>query len=216
MDLQNERFGLLFKTFGNLDTIEWQNDFISLDSTRSGQFYFGGTFNDQRIARFGDYPFVQDTSQFVLYKLDKNYNLLWTKRYGQNALYEMQGLLATSDGGCLMYGYRYDYNTIPRTEAYIIKVDGNGFISSETSIPLSIPTLQLAPNPGNNIVQALLPNNWQSLDFRFFDYSGKVVKSIHLTYPNKELDLSDLNSGLYIFQVFENGHLKGNGKWVKQ
>ncbi len=204
----------IFKSFGSKDTTERSNDFIGLDTNRLGEFYFGGTFNDRRTS--DNYPFIQDTSQFVLYKLDKNHNLLWTKRYGQNGIYEMKGLTATSDGGCLMHGYRYNHNTIPRTEAYLIKVDGNGLVTSETAIPLSISTLQLSPNPGNGFVQAHLPNTWQSYDFRFFDYSGRYMKSVRLDYPNKDLDLSDLNSGLYIFHVFENGKIKHTGKWLKQ
>jgi hypothetical protein len=185
-----------------------------LDTTKNGNIYIGGTFNYPPACQ--NFPYCVDTTNFLLYKLDKQTNTLWKNKYGKDGLFIMNGLLATSDGGCLMYGYRYLKTPDKKIEAYLIKVDANGLMTSETAIPLSISTLQLSPNPGNGFVQAHLPDTWQAYDFRFFDYSGKLVKSVRLDYPNKDLDLSDLNSGLYIFQVFEKGQIKHTGKWVKQ
>ena len=192
---------LVFKELGNGDTSQWMAIRNSIDTTFNGDIFIGGTFNKYYQ---GVYPFLIDSAQFVLYKLNKSYNTLWSRKYGKDILFDMYGLLATNDGGCLMYGLKYNYNPEKTTEAYILKVDGDGLITSETSIPLSITTTQLSPNPSSGgLVQTNLAQDVGETDIRFFDLGGRLIKTVHLTVPDQAFDVSDLPVGQYIFHVLD-------------
>lgn len=115
---------------------------ISLSKDLSGDhFYLGGILN---IDIF-NYPYSNNLSSFVLTKYDMSLNKYWQKTYGGDAYYFMRGLIATSDGGCLMYGFRYQVGS--QTEAYVLKVDGDGIVTGTMSIPLPGDRFLLYPNP---------------------------------------------------------------------
>lgn len=186
----------------------------SIDTTQNGFIYLGGVYNSffpQAIPTYNT-----DTSQFILRKLDRDFNVLWTKRYGKNQFYFMSGVLATDDGGCLMYGERYNFNSGGLVEGYVLKVDGNGVTSNETIIPLSISTISASPNPSNGIIQVNIENITKELDYRFFDMSGRMIKSLKSDASNPNFDLSFLASGTYIFTVSDGSNLLGKGKILIQ
>ncbi len=205
---------LVFKQLGNSDTLQQQAYYNSIDTTSNGDIYIGGIFNR---AFASGYPFIYDTSQFVLYKLNKSYNTIWSRKYGKNNIYDMHGLLATNDGGCLMYGLKYNYNSERTTEAYILKVDADGLITSETSIPFSITTTLLSPNPSyGGLVQTNLNKDVGETDLTFYDLAGRLVKVVHLTVPNQTFDVTDLPIGQYIFHVSDvHKRPLSMGKFVK-
>jgi hypothetical protein len=185
-----------------------------IDTTRQGDIYLGHTleFSEYSLGKgFGNAP-----SYFMLHKLDKNYNITYKKRYGGNdAYYEMSGVLATSDGGCLMYGTRYNFNTIPKTDAYLIKVDGNGTVVSETSIPMVTPRIVVFPNPSSEFLTIDLPSLTGEIDIRIFDAQGKLVLSEKGRSAEKPLNVQELASGNYVLQVWQKGQLLGVAQWVK-
>ena len=137
----------------------------------------------------------------------------------------MFGVLATSDGGCVMYGRRYDYNNIPKLDAYIIKVDGNGLVTSETTIPIGQESITAFPNPSTgqlNFKKETLPKEnrdklsvFGRFDVSIFDISGKLVFQKKETDLSETLDLSHLSTGHYIYQIKEGEKIKAIGKWVK-
>jgi Secretion system C-terminal sorting domain len=185
-----------------------------IDTTSNGMIYLGGAVSNSFNLNV-TYPFVEDTSQFILHKIDRNFNTLWTKRYGKPASHVMYGVLATDDGGCLIYGHRFDFLNDKKVEAYIIKVDENGTMTNETSIPLSIPTIQLYPNPGSGKVQITSTLPAQTAIFNFYNANGNQVKTISTNETQPSLDLSNLPSGIYFFSVFADKRLISTGKWFK-
>ncbi len=72
-------------------------------SKTSNDFFVGGTFH------FEPGPKTK-ASKFVLAKFDFNLDKIWEKQYGDDSTYyQMFGVMSTSDGGCLMYGFRVQY-----------------------------------------------------------------------------------------------------------
>ena len=204
-----------FKTLGVSDTFIQMATQRCLDTTKNGDIYVGSTFNFP--IRCQNPPLCNDTAYFVLHKIDKRLNILWQKRYGKDGQFVMFGLLATSDGGCLMYGYRYLHVIDKKLEAYIIKVDGNGLVTSETAIPITQESITAFPNPSTG--QLNFKKETPSVSSRFeltvFDISGKLVFQKKETDLSETVDLSHLSTGNYIYQIKEGERIKAIGKWVK-
>jgi hypothetical protein len=174
-----------FKILGLTDTFEQTATQHCLDTTKNGDIYVGSTFNFPLSCQ--NPPLCNDTAYFVLHKMDKRQNTLWKKRYGKDGQFVMFGLLATSDGGCLMYGYRYLHVVDKKLEAYILKVDGNGIITSETAIPIAQSSIIPYPNPSSGQLNFKKgdPSVFGAFDLNIFDISGKLI------FQKKETDLSE-------------------------
>ena len=196
----------------NSDSAIWGGNINSSDTTKLGEWYWGGTYNYPSGAR----GISSVSSYFLLHKLNKNYSTKWTKRYGGDAYYEMYGVLAKDDGGCLMYGTRYDYNNTPKYDAYIINVDADGVITSESSIPLNMPTITAYLNPSNGQLSFKVPPSvFGQIDLAVFDISGKLVYQRKEAALSETFDLSNLPNGNYLYQIFQEGTPLSVGKWVK-
>jgi hypothetical protein len=50
-------------------------------------------------------------SWFHLIKINPDISPIWEYWYGGDAYYFLYSILATNDGGCIMVGNRYDYET---------------------------------------------------------------------------------------------------------
>ena len=205
----------IFKTIysTSIDTAIWGAWNCTTDSTKIGEWYWGGTYNFIWAA-FGHSFF---SSSFILHKLNKDYSTKWTKKYGGDAYYEMCGLLTTDDGGCMMYGTRYDYNSIPKFDAYILKVNADGLITSESTIPLALQTVTVFPNPSNGLVHFDYKEPLRDIQIRVVDVKGSIVHQVKQSegvLPT--LDLSFLNNGVYFIQILEQNRLFSVSRWVKE
>jgi hypothetical protein len=161
------------------------------DTTKAGEWFWGGTYN-WIIGAFG---ISNDPSSFLLHKLNRNYTTKWTKKYGGDAYYEMYGVLAKDDGGCLMYGTRYDYNNSLKYDAYILNVDADGLVTSESFIPLSLQAVHIYPNPSNGLVNFDYKESLKDIQIRVVDAKGSLAHQLKIAegvLPT--LDLSFLNN----------------------
>jgi Secretion system C-terminal sorting domain len=186
----------------------------SADTTKDGRFiYWGGTYNFDFLKPLYS-PF---NSKFVLTKMDSAYQNVWQKSYGGDAYYFMRGVLATSDGGCAMYGLRYDFNIVPKTDGIIIKVDGNGVVISTTTIPMNQSSIIAYPNPSNGLLNFKKgdPSVSGAFEVNIFDISGKLVFQKRETDLSETFDLSHFAEGNYIYQIKQQEQIISVGKWVK-
>jgi hypothetical protein len=205
---------LALKTFKIPSVIQGIALHHGIDTTKNGFIYHGGVYNS--FFPLSTPSDNTDTTQFILRKLDRDFNVLWTNQYSKNHFHFMNGVLATEDGGCMMYGQRYNFNSEGLVEGYVLKVDGNGVTSSETIIPLSISTISASPNPSNGIIQINIENVTKKLSYQFFDMSGKMIKSLQSDASNPNFDLSFVSSGTYFFIVSNGSNLFGRGKVIIQ
>ena len=204
-----------FKMLGLQDTYEHVATQHCLDTTKNGDIYIGSTFDFPLSCQ--NPPLCNDTSYFVLQKLDKQRNILWKKRYGKNGQYVMFGILSTSDGGCLMYGHRYTHDAPKKFEAYILKVDGNGIMTSETAIPMPQSNITAYPNPSSGQLHFKKedPSVSNRFDVNIFDISGKLIFQKRETDLTETFDLSHLSEGNYMYQIKSENTIVAVGKWVK-
>lgn len=74
---------------------------------------------------------------------------------------------------------------------------------------------QVYPNPATDIVQINVSGNEEAYSIDLFDYSGKLVLSrTNVTKKSLQLDVSELNCGLYLVQI-ENAEVLYQEKLIK-
>jgi hypothetical protein len=84
-------------------------------------------------------------------KTDLNGNELWRRTFGKTESDWINSVQLTSDGGIILAGVTYSYGN-GGSDAWLIKISGDSGLTptpnpmtTETSIPLSSPTLTLTP-----------------------------------------------------------------------
>jgi hypothetical protein len=196
-------------SIGKTDTLDYAGYYDGLDFISTDNIFVGGTSN-QNMGTF-----VNVHSWFILGNFTSELQNRWTKYYGGDAYYNLWSITATSDGGCLLLGTRYDYATQDNErDIFIIKVDENGFVTSVKNNPgIMVKEALLYPNPGANTlyIQTTLKN----ATLEMYDANGRMVVQQNIN-ETTTVNTSALNMGMYFYRVMQNGAVKESGKWVKQ
>ncbi len=204
-------------TFGRKgDTIDYPAYYKSIDYISKDKIYCGGTSFIQPPSSFDTIP-----TAFVLVQYDSLLNKNWERYYGNDAHYSMTGLLATEDGGCLMYGFRHDYENNPNViELYVLKVDENGQLVNSTSLPLNENNFLTYPNPFSNwinieISEKLVARN--NLQLEVYDALGKLMLHQKITNSSVSINTTKLTPAVYFCVLKEkNGTVIKTQKIIKQ
>ena len=181
-------------------------------------FFVGGTLDFQVSPSLHQ----STPSWFKLISMDGELNINWEESYGGDAYYVMYGVKATSDGGCIMYGLRHDFENDPGVlQLYILKVDENGIVTSTTSIPYSnTAVFNIFPNPTQDVLslELLDEQNNECTIISIFDAASRLVfKTECYNESLIELDVKNFPSGTYFVNINDNdGDLLGVQKFVKQ
>lgn len=186
-----------FVTFGKTnDTVDFPAFLRSIDIVEDNKVYCGGTAN-----YIPSPPVLQHVpSWFVLSQFDENLSPLWEKYYGGDAYYVMYGLDATSDNGCLMYGFKHDYRNEPDiAQLYILKVDTEGNITSSTTIPYFENKFKIYPNPFSERIQIETDFDFtrSGLLLEVSDESGRVLLSKSISGEGESINTRHLSEGTY-------------------
>ncbi|MBR6437763.1 MAG: T9SS type A sorting domain-containing protein [Bacteroidales bacterium] len=143
------------------------------------------------------------SSHIVISKFDNDLNLLWRRYYGVNDnLYNINGIQSTNDGGCILTGYHAKAPGYPTYYSYILKVDEDGYDAiGENEESLAKPYF-CYPNPAkDNIYIEFSPDvNCQSVVIYTLD--GHIIETFQETsLQNNTIDISNLNSGVYLMKI---------------
>ncbi len=183
----------------------------SVDLINSTNIYFGSTHDMDIINPF----FSTSPSWFMLNKLDGNLEPIWQKYFGGDAYYNLWTLHATQDGGCVMAGSRYDYQTQNQErDVYVLKVNEDGLITWAHNIPEVTKEILIYPNPGDDkIYIKTLEDN---LTIELFDSNGQKKIWEKITNQDITLNTSELISGVYIYRILNDSKIIiETGKWIK-
>ncbi len=206
-DLQNNL--LMSNDFGKIDTNEYPGNHNTMDFLEIDNIYFGGTSNVT-------YPYYSSIPSWLfINKIDENLNLKWQKYYGGDACYLLMSILATQDGGCVLAGSRFDYQTQNQErDVYLIKINEDGLITWAHNIPEVTKKILIYPNPGNDFLHVKTLKN--KLSIVLFNANGKQIISQKITNQNITLNTGNLNSGIYFYRIIdENNKIIEIGKWIK-
>jgi len=194
------------------DTVDFPafNQSITLDF--KNQLYVGGNANNQ----IGDWLYGRKPSWFLLSKLDdQTFAPLWTRYFGGNAYCSMFGLLATRDGGCIMYGSKYTKYGKEDAAAYILGVNVSSISSIAAPYPQDSRSLvTFTPNPSNGYVNIITNVENLPLNINWYDLTGKLVVSHVIDKNSAYIDLA-LPNGVYFYKCLNSsGFNMGFGKIV--
>lgn len=193
------------------DVPAWKN---SMAYANDSTVYIAGF---QQIMGF----WITDPVVVQLYMIDKNMNLLGYKELGGDANYEVWGIVATPDDGCLIYGHRYNNPGVPERDVYIWKVlrDEINLITEVYEIEAESETVSVYPNPANDYVFVHLSNrmDWSEHDVALFTMDGKKVfeKKTDQSGNLMKINVQNLKNGVYILNVFKNGQIVYSNKLIK-
>lgn len=88
----------------------------SMVKEENGEFIISGT-------SYNEYPF----RQMFLLKIDENFNVLWTQKYGDYFIAQSNDVKITSDKGFVLAGYLVP-NSGEESDVFVVKTDSNGNI----------------------------------------------------------------------------------------
>lgn len=176
-------------------------------SINDSNIYTGGTSNFCEISPF--YGFTD--SWYHLIKLNTDLQVIWEYWYGGDTYYFLYGILATSDGGCIMAGQRYD-DVVQNAERdiYIVKVNSDGLVTWTSQIPIL--NTRIYPNPGNE--QIFIESN-EPTQFQLFNSSGAKIMWKQLTEGKNLIGTDKLPSGIYFYTIKDYKQKHSSGKWIK-
>ncbi len=212
VQLYDTTFNLIHYSFyGKTDTTEQPAMVKSLDFSDPSSVFIGGTSN------ITTNEFYETDNWYRLNNIDTSFNLKWERFYGGNGYYTLYGILATHDGGCLMYGTFWDYHNITDYTRYIrlIKVSKDGLLSDENGKSgIKLKEVILYPNPGTDRVT--IETALKNVVVSFFDvYGNRVLKKPILSMV-ETLDVSELSTGIYFYRFTDGDRVVETGKWIKK
>jgi len=107
----------------------------------------------------------------------------------------------------------YNYQCVVHQEVMTGTVIVEGSITGVSEE--NIDPMDVYPNPTEDfIIVDEIAENIGTVRFALFDISGKKVLERSLT-GQKRIDLSELNSGIYLYQIFSDQELIQNGKLAR-
>ena len=213
LDENNDKLAITF--FGKPgNIIDFGGYEQSMDYNTKSDIYVGGTSN-QDISPINNI-YSSSKSWFILSSYDSLLNLHWTRFYGGDAYYTLEGVQATSDNGCIMYGNRYDYLTQEmEKDILIIKVDEQGLYTGIGEPQVKINDAILYPNPGREQLNIQSGPQINGAAFTLYDMQGRPVLEENINATQLRLNTSNLASGTYPWQIVFKNKVIESGKWVK-
>jgi len=164
---------------------------------------------------------ITDPTIVELYVIDKDMNLLGYKELGGDANYELWGVIATDDDGCLLYGTRYDNPDIPQRDVHIWKVlrKDIDITTRITKIAEASPKVKMYPNPVMDELSIHLPfgNSQANVVVSISTLEGKTIFNKKITGQGNmvSLNVRNLQNGLYVLNVTDNQTLFYSEKIIK-
>jgi hypothetical protein len=199
---------------GQNDTIDYVAIQRSIDFSDKNKIFLGGTSNISLV----DGAFGQQNSWYALSNFDSTLNLRWTKYYGGDAYYVLQSVVATQDGGAILVGTRYDYQSQSyKCGIYVVKVNENGILTNNDHNPLPLVHDAIVfPNPGSDYLIIESGQQISGAQFIMTTIDGKQVITKTLNERRITLETQSLLSGIYVWQIVLNDRIIETGKWIKE
>ncbi len=123
-------------------------------------------------------------------------------------------LIATSDGGCLLYGYVTDY--YHEINFYALKIGPDGLVTGETSIPVGKSPIKVYPNPTSDVIRFDMQGESKVMDFELMDMQGQTVLRQKVS-SSEEISTRHLPQGIYAYRILnKKGEMMYSGKMVKE
>jgi hypothetical protein len=119
----------------------------------------------------------------------------------------VRGIKATQDGGLLVVASSLDNGFSGFKDVWLIKFHPKGLINLTNIETGEKETINVYPNPAKDFVCVdIEATNFEKGEIELFDMQGKLVKKAKLNAKQgNRIDVSNLNSGAYTYNVMLNG-----------
>jgi hypothetical protein len=161
-----------------------------------------------------------ENNKIFVNKIDTLGNLIWLKQYGGDSFYAPTGIAFTSDGGCLISGFRYPKKVgtqIPSVEGFLLKLDANGDYAADVGIVENgntNTTIKCYPNPSADQVFFDIPFQ-DKINIVVYSALGAEVLNTK-DYKNRSaINVSGLEKGIYFYKVKTTTN-NYSGKFLKE
>lgn len=202
-------FNLLDRKFlTNKDTIIDASWYESLDINDDNEILLAGN-HDRQIG-----PWSSHYDYIYLAKLDQNLELISERYLGGDAYYTTYSMTATSDGGMVVAGTRFDYliNDFER-DAFVIKTNGDLWVGEQENTSIPVHSAIAYPNPGNSQV-SLRTTEYPAI-VEMYDVYGNLRLVKHIDQLNTVINTTHLSDGLFTWVLKKNHIIIDKGKWIK-
>ncbi len=171
-------------------------------------------------SNLSEFPYQTTPSYIQITRIDTNMNIIDHHFYGGDAVYYPFKIMATSDGGAIVTGLRYDHTnpSIKRLHPFALKVNNEGLVVAgieDEFNPISHSAI-VFPNPGKDVLNLTSGIQLNNGVFTLFDMQGRPVIAQKINSTEMQIDASNLASGTYVWQIILNNKIVEKGKWVKK
>ena len=171
--------------------------------------------NDNNLVVIGERLMGQGSAYEMrtsMHKITPEGEILWQRQFVANndtngtASYGMS-IKQTADNGFIFGGYAYSSDMSPTQQMWLVKTDSAGCDGSMdfwdcTDVGINEyvanPSFEMYPNPARDFI-VIASEAKQSV--QIYDLTGKIVKQTSLRGTKQSLQISDLESGVYIVRV---------------
>lgn len=167
----------------------------------------------------GTYFLPDHPNQVSIFKLDTALNIVCENivdGYSENVYYWVDRIRATTDGGYILVGGRFDLNaTQPRMAAWAQKFGPEDcFVGLKETVQVNY---SVFPNPGEDQFSFTINGSLPSALLTLFDANGRAMGNSQLKNNKVDMDTSDLPPGLYTFRLIDgaSGQHIASGRWIK-
>ncbi len=213
-------------------TVDWQHNY-GVTGSRTRYILRLKTLANGDIMGSGNYSELTQTPKINdspwLFRMSPDGELLWERTYfdiDTNDMESRRGALfdfvELENGDIIAVGYfRYEDD-----DMLIMRVDSNGCLDSDDCHEVNILTksnelqtvlenIILYPNPAVSVLNITCETNQYQLTFDIVDMLGQVVAGGFLINGQTNQNIKELNNGLYIVNLYDQGRLITSEKFVK-
>lgn len=155
----------------------------------------------------------KELQQVFFAKLDSNLNLIWKKDLDLGCgpiNSEFRNIIKSKDGGIIVPFVENRYGDT--CEPILIKLDPDGRITSTIDKLNHLNSMELFPNPVQDILYLNSPDEFAVKSIRIYDITGK---NYNVELQDKEINLSNLPAGMFILSIELSDHRKITKRIIK-
>lgn len=187
----------------NLDTLVFvghDNDSLDLLAFNKGMDNYGEEV--LYFCNFQVYPNdIEPTNpnDFVVTKTDADANILWQRYlHDRRNIYRPASIVVSSDGGCLVSGYRQNSTNLTECEVFLLKVFPDGTLSVHDP-EITFCPFSFYPNPVKEQLLIQFSPDVQPKQIELYDLQGRLVRSQSKAFES--IDMGQLPAGTYTLRV---------------
>jgi Secretion system C-terminal sorting domain len=214
-------------------TVDWQHDYpvngskgryiLRLKTLDNGDILGSGIYSElNQTPRVSDSPW--------LFRMSPDGELLWERTYFEidsitmdsrlGALYDF---IELSNGDIMAVGY-FQYSD---GDVLIMRVDSNGcldptnckvqnIITSSEDLSVEKDQMTVYPNPAGEILNIEILSTPRRYNYEIVDLTGVKVNHGIFNGRTEQISIGKLTPGLYLVNVYSQGHLISAQKFIKQ